>query len=1107
MPKHLQAGAAAGGDLGGTYPDPSVEGGVGGGGAAPIVIVAAVDAQDWETAAATYTCDGTADNVQIQAAIDDVITAGGSVLLSSGNFNLAVALEIDGGVSSWPGAADEASTVEIYGAGTETTRLTMANNVDGIYLHQSPRVNIHDFSIAIAGSGDGITAEADAGNYRGFWDSSFKNLYISSADGAHSGWAMNLEGPFRSTFENIEAFGVGNGIRLASTDPAFNPGNCLFLRCFMDLRGADNGKAYYLYTPNAGGSFNICTFIQCEGIDNNAGSTTSVGWHLRGSATTYFATKNIQIINSNMEGFNTAVKLEHAEDNVIQLSWANAKDGGTLFEVDAESDGNELYCYTTYVAPGNTLKFIYDLNASTSGPTIAGKSTVYVDTGGTLSATLSATTIIKQMRASGTGTIASALQGHVLPASRLNLVDIAGTAPTTGQVLTATSATAAHWADASGGGASTALDNLASVAINTSLVSDTDSTDNLGSSAKYWANAYIDRLYLNSTAYLDGTTAGQTSILGNFLVSDNPSSPSKQYRFRTSGGALDLEAGGADIYLSTWSGVGFTGTQYQQIQFSASGGDMAFSQTFYSTAGGKTVGRSGNYWTGGYFDRLYLNSTAYIDGASAGIAGLTGALTITDTTATSLAVGRNGATNPAFTVDSATASSATGLKIKSAAAAAGLALTVTSSGTNENMTLDAKGSGTLTLQGTATGGIILAHAVTLSDFVNIVLNTTNGSQIGTATTQKLAFYGSTPIVQPGATIDLGVVLSNLGLRAAGTAYTITTTGATALGATTITDTSATSLTVGRNGATNPGFTVDSATASSATGIKVKSAAAAGGVAVSVTSSGTNENLAVDAKGSGTITLGATSTGEIFMGRTVNIVANNLATDGTFGMRIGTATTQKLGFFNATPIVQVGATIDLGVVLSNLGFRAAGTAYPITTSGALTLTGTVNITDVNVVLGTTTGTKFGTATTQKLSFYNSTPIVQPAATVDVRTALGNLGLLASGTNPLNARVNTTASSATPAINQDTTDEFDITALAVDITSMTSGLTGTPVNGQELMIRIKGTATRAITWGANFQSSGVATLLATTSGTKTHFVKLRYDSTAAKWICMAVDATGY
>ncbi len=37
---------------------------------------------------------------------------------------------------------------------------------------------------------------------------------------------------------------------------------------------------------------------------------------------------------------------------------------------------------------------------------------------------------------------------------------------------------------------------------------------------------------------------------------------------------------------------------------------------------------------------------------------------------------------------------------------------------------------------------------------------------------------------------------------------------------------------------------------------------------------------------------------------------------------------------------------------------------------------------NIVLGTTTGSKLGTATTQKLGFYNAAPVVQPAAVADL-----------------------------------------------------------------------------------------------------------------------------
>lgn len=110
--------------------------------------------------------------------------------------------------------------------------------------------------------------------------------------------------------------------------------------------------------------------------------------------------------------------------------------------------------------------------------------------------------------------------------------------------------------------------------------------------------------------------------------------------------------------------------------------------------------------------------------------------------------------------------------------------------------------------------------------------------------------------------------------------------------------------------------------------------------------------------------------------------------------------------------------------------------------------------------------------------------------------------------VNPRVNTTTSSATPAINTDTTDLFTITALAAAITSMTSSLSGTPVAGQKLMIRIKDNGTaRAITWGASFTSSGVATLPTTTVISKTHHIGLVWDEVASLWVCIAADASGY
>lgn len=81
--------------------------------------------------------------------------------------------------------------------------------------------------------------------------------------------------------------------------------------------------------------------------------------------------------------------------------------------------------------------------------------------------------------------------------------------------------------------------------------------------------------------------------------------------------------------------------------------------------------------------------------------------TITSTSATALAVGANGTTNPVFQVDANTASVATGLKVTGAAAAARVALAVISSGTNEGLDVNAKGSGTIRIGNSSTGAVLI----------------------------------------------------------------------------------------------------------------------------------------------------------------------------------------------------------------------------------------------------------------------------------------------------------------------------------------------------------------------------------------------------------------
>lgn len=106
-----------------------------------------------------------------------------------------------------------------------------------------------------------------------------------------------------------------------------------------------------------------------------------------------------------------------------------------------------------------------------------------------------------------------------------------------------------------------------------------------------------------------------------------------------------------------------------------------------------------------------------------------------------------------------------------------------------------------------------------------------------------------------------------------------------------------------------------------------------------------------------------------------------------------------------------------------------------------------------------------------------------------------------------RIGSTASSATPSINIGLYDQYNITALATTVTSVS--YTGSPADGQRLIVRIKDNGTsQSITWGSsNWVSSGVATLLTATVAGKTHTLGFIYDGALGKWVCLAVDATGY
>jgi hypothetical protein len=157
---------------------------------------------------------------------------------------------------------------------------------------------------------------------------------------------------------------------------------------------------------------------------------------------------------------------------------------------------------------------------------------------------------------------------------------------------------------------------------------------------------------------------------------------------------------------------------------------------------------------------------------------------------------------------------------------------------------------------------------------------------------------------------------------------------------------------------------------------------------------------------------------------------------------------------------------------------------------------------------------GSGTSNQIAYFTSGQVI---ASLDTATypSLTELALVKGvgsqvvGTTDTNiltnkritARTGTVASSPTPTINTDNVDFFSITGQLVDITNMSTNLTGAPTDAQTLWIAITGTAARAITWGASFEASTIA-LPTTTVTTARLDVAFIWNSVTSKWRCVGV-----
>jgi len=337
---------------------------------------------------------------------------------------------------------------------------------------------------------------------------------------------------------------------------------------------------------------------------------------------------------------------------------------------------------------------------------------------------------------------------------------------------------------------------------------------------------------------------------------------------------------------------------------------------------------------------------------------------------------------------------------------------------------------------------------------DISLPSTNGTKIGTTTSQKLGFFNATPIVQPANSVAINDVLVNLGLRASGGNSTFSTIlSVSPSGA--ITPATATTYaaqinqggkTVGIGGDANFNYIqsfgsvplrinsvgnntfisglvgIGSTTYVAPTHSLTLTNAATGITLYNTADQTTNFERARHHWTSNIYTIaaeqGGTGSNRAIRLSTINgsfyLQVNNSSPSGMVIVSGTTGVADSIGFVvNNTSTASSGVSVGANIIpVVNQSGTAGYTALLINSTETATGSGAKNLIDAqvggtsrftidnagnttwrdaaNFIVGTTTGTKIGTATTQKISFWNATPIVQPTTGVAEAAYVENSG---------------------------------------------------------------------------------------------------------------------
>jgi hypothetical protein len=287
-------------------------------------------------------------------------------------------------------------------------------------------------------------------------------------------------------------------------------------------------------------------------------------------------------------------------------------------------------------------------------------------------------------------------------------------------------------------------------------------------------------------------------------------------------------------------------------------------------------------------------------------------------------------------------------------------------------------------------------------------------------------------------------------------------------------------------------------------------------ATAPTTSGTTKMVITDANGQLSFTTIPTSGSATFIGLT-DVPANFTGSANKY-VRVNAGET-ALEFVTlagggdalvANPLSQFASTTSLqlaGVISDETGSGALVFATSPTlvtpilgtpTSGTLTnctglpLTGLVSDTTTALGIGSI---NLGHASDTTIARVSAGVISVEGVTIPTISSTSTL------TNKrITKRVVTTTDDATAVIDVDATDVYELSAVA---NATTFSTTGTPTDGQTMLIRFKDAGVaKGLTWDAIFVAIGV-TLPTTTVVSKWHYVGVQYNSSATKWHTIAVS----